>query len=40
VGRYQLVMVFMGSVEKEKREVLDSVTISKPIEATEVKPNS
>ncbi len=27
VGRYQLVMVFMGSVDKEKREILDSLTV-------------
>jgi hypothetical protein len=30
VSKYQLVMVFMGNVEKEKRQVLDSVTIGKP----------
>jgi len=29
VSKYQLVMVFMGNVEKEKRQVLDSVTIGK-----------
>jgi len=29
VGQYELVMVFMGNVEKEKRQVLDSVTIGK-----------
>lgn len=29
VSKYQLVMVFMGNVEKEKREVLDSVNIGK-----------
>lgn len=30
VSKYQLVMVFMGNVEKEKRQVLDSVTIGNP----------
>jgi hypothetical protein len=30
VSKYQLVMVFMGNVEKEKRQILDSVTIGKP----------
>ena len=30
VSKYQLVMVFMGNVEKEKRQVLDSVTFGKP----------
>jgi hypothetical protein len=29
VSHYQLVMVFMGNVEKEKRQILDSVTIGK-----------
>jgi hypothetical protein len=36
VGHYQLVMVFMGNVEKEKRQVLDSLTIGKPIKATKL----
>lgn len=40
VGQYELVLVFMGSVEKEKREVLDSVTIEKPTKATVQKPKS
>jgi hypothetical protein len=29
VSQYELVMVFMGNVEKEKRQILDSVTIGK-----------
>ena len=39
VGQYQLVMVFMGSVENEKRQVLDSVTTGKPIKAAELNPD-
>jgi hypothetical protein len=31
VGRYELVMVFMGSVDKEKREILDSLTVPKSL---------
>jgi hypothetical protein len=29
VDQYQLVMVFMGNVEKEKRQIIDSVTIGR-----------
>jgi hypothetical protein len=40
VGQYQLVMVFMGNVENEKRQVLDSVTRGNQSKATELNPNS
>jgi|GEM_PF-2662801 len=40
VGQYQLVLVFMGNVEKEKRQVLDSLTVPNSTKANELKPNS
>jgi hypothetical protein len=40
VGRYELVMVFMGNVAKEKQQILDSLWVANPVKPSEPKPNS
>jgi hypothetical protein len=40
VGRHELVMVFMGKVEKEKQQILNSLTVPNPIKPRELSPKS